>query len=117
MSFSPAVSDKAAKAMRQTMRRRWRVARRTDLSLTDLAHMFNPTMRSWISYYGRFYRSALTPVFRPLNYALVRWAMRKYKKRLRAHQWRTWQWLEEVARRDPTLFAHWELLGMGRAGR
>ena len=54
VSFSPGVSDKAAKAMRRTMRRHWRIARRTDKDLTDLARMFNPTMRSWIAYYGRF---------------------------------------------------------------
>lgn len=114
-SFSPAMSDKAAKAIRQTMRRNWRIARRTDKSLTDLANMFNPAMRSWIAYYGRFYRSALVPVFRPLNYALVRWAMRKYKKRFQGHQWRTWQWLLGAARRDPALFAHWAILRTGMA--
>ena len=116
-SFSPAVSDTAAKVMRQTMRRHWRIVRRTDKSLTDLATMFNPTMRSWISYYGRFHRSALAPVFRPLNYALVCWAMRKYPKRFQGHKWRTWQWLLRAARREPTLFAHWELLRMGTAER
>lgn len=116
-SFSPAVSDTAAKAMRRTMRRNWRIARRTDKSLSDLAHMFNPTMRSWIAYYGRFYRSALVPVFRPLNYALVNWAMRKYKKRFKGHKSRTWEWLLSAARRDPTLFAHWEILRTGMAER
>jgi len=110
-SFSPAVSAKAAKAMRQTMRRNWRIARRTDKSLSDLANMFNPTMRGWIAYYGRFHGSALEPVFRPLNYALVRWAQRKYKKRFKGHQWRTWQWLLKAARRDPRLFAHWAITG------
>ena len=85
--------------------------------LTDLATQFNPTMRSWISYYGRFHRSALAPVFRPLNYALVCWAMRKYPKRFQGHKWRTWQWLLRAARREPTLFAQWELLRMGAAER
>ena len=112
-NFSPAVSAKAAKRMRQTMRRKWKIARRTDKSLTDLARMFNPIMRSWIAYYGRFYGSALEPVFRPLNYALVRWAQRKYKKRLKGHQRRTWQWLLNVAHRDPKLFAHWAITGTG----
>ncbi len=116
-SFSPAVSAKAAKAMRQTMRRNWRIARRTDKSLTDLANMFNPTLRGWIAYYGRFHGSALQPVFRPLNYALVRWAQRKYKKRFKGHQWRTWQWLLNAARRDPKLFAHWAIMGTGVAER
>jgi RNA-directed DNA polymerase len=117
MSFSPAVSDKAAKAMRRAMRRNWKVARRTDKSLTDLARMFNPTMRSWIAYYGRYYRSALAPVFRPLDHALVRWAMRKYKKRLQGHKWRAWQWLVSAARRDPSLFMHWTILRTGMAER
>ena len=99
------------------MRRNWRIACRTDKGLTDLANMFNPTMRSWISYYGRFYRSALVPVFLPLNDALVRWAMRKYKKRFKGHERRTWQWLQNVARRDAALFAHWEILRTGMAER
>ncbi len=116
-SFSPAVSDKAAKAMRRTMRRSWRIARRTDKDLTDLANMFNPIMRSWIAYYGRFYRSALVPVFRPLDYALVCWSMRKYKKRFAGHQRRASRWLQGIARRDPALFAHWEILRTGMAGR
>jgi RNA-directed DNA polymerase len=116
-SFSPAVSDKAAKTMRRTMRRNWRIARRTDKDLTDLANMFNPTLRSWIAYYGRFYRSALVSVFDPLDYALVRWSMRKYKKRFGGHQRRASRWLKSIARRDPGLFAHWEILRTGMAGR
>ncbi len=116
-SFSPAVSDKAAKAMRQTMRRNWRIACRTDKSLIDLANMFNPVMRSWIAYYGRFYRSALAPVFRPLDHALVRWAMRKYKKRFKGRQWRASRWLQSIGRRNPTLFAHWAIMRTGMAER
>jgi len=116
-SFCPGVSDKAAKTMRQTMRRSWRIARRTDKGLTDLANMFNPIMRSWIAYYGRFYRSALGPVFRPLDQALVRWAERKYKKRFKGHTRRAGRWLQAIARREPGLFAHWEILRTGMAGR
>lgn len=99
------------------MRRGWRIARRTDKSLIDLAHMFNPTIRSWISYYGRFYRTALVSVFQPLNDALRRWAQRKYKKRLKGHVSQAWRWLKAIARREPDMFAHWEILGMGKAER
>lgn len=116
-SFSPGVSDKAAKAMRKTMRRRWKIARRTDKDLSDLANMFNPTLRSWIAYYGRFYRSALVPVFRPLDYAFVRWAERKYRKRLKGHTRRATRWLQAIARREPGLLAHWEILRTGMAER
>ena len=116
-SFSPAVSDKAAKAMRHAMRREWKIARRSDKSLNDLAQMFNPTMRGWIAYYGRFYRSALVSVFMPLDDALVRWAQRKYKKRFKGHPRRTWTWLVKTAGRDPDLFAHWAIVGTGATER
>lgn len=112
-SFSPGVSAKAAK----TMRRDWRIARRTDKDLSDLANLYNPILRSWISYYGRFNRSALVAVFRPLDRALVRWAERKYKKRLKGHSRRAGRWLQSIARREPGLLAHWEILRTGMAGR
>lgn len=114
VSFSPAVSGKAAKAIRQTMRRSWRVRSRTDKSLNDLANIFNPALRGWINYYGSFCRSALYPVFRPLDRALTSWALRKYK-RLKGRSRRGWKWLESAARRDPKLFAHWHLLPRVRA--
>ena len=41
VNFTPAVSNKAAKSMRQTMRR-WAFQNRSDKSLEDIAHMFNP---------------------------------------------------------------------------
>jgi RNA-directed DNA polymerase len=117
MSFCPAVSDKAKKAMRQTMRRSWRIVRRTDKGLTDLANMFNPTLRGWIAYYGRFYRSALVSVFTPLDDALLRWAMRKYPKRFRGYIRRTVRWFRAIAHRQPNLFAHWAILGKDGNGR
>jgi RNA-directed DNA polymerase len=108
--FTPAVSSRAATKMRQEMRR-WRLPLRSDKAIDDLAHMWNPVLRGWIQYYGRFYRSALYPVFRHFNDLLGRWAMRKYK-RLRRHARRAVHWLGGVARREPRLFAHWYLLGL-----
>jgi RNA-directed DNA polymerase len=96
--------------MRQTMRR-WRLHLRSDKALDDLAHIWNPVLRGWINYYGRFYKSALNPVFRHLNRTLTWWARRKYK-RLRHHQRRAEYWLGGVARREPGMFAHWHLLGL-----
>jgi len=105
VNFSPAVSNTAKTRMRREMRS-WRVARRSDKSLTDLALMFNRQLQGWINYYGRFYKSMLYPVFRHFNDTLVRWAMRKYK-RLRRHETRARQFILAVARRHPGLFAHW----------
>lgn len=109
VSFAPAISRRAAKEIRATMRGNWRIRRRTDKNLIDLARMFNPEIRGWIQYYGSFHRSALYPVFGSLDLALVKWAMRKFK-RLRGRQRRASHWLARIARQDPRLFAHWYLL-------
>jgi len=106
-SFSPAIGDDAAKAIRKEIRR-WRLHRRSDLDLKDLAHEINPVLQGWITYYGRFYKSGMYPSLQRINEYLVRWAMRKYK-RLRRQPTKAWRWLEGVARREPTLFAHWRL--------
>jgi RNA-directed DNA polymerase len=107
VSFLPAISDKAAKAIRQEIRG-WKLQLRSDKSLEDLARMFNPILRGWIQYYGKYYRSMLHPVFRPLNRRLVRWACRKYKK-LRNHQRRATHWLRRISIRSAQLWAHWQI--------
>ncbi len=110
VNFSPAVSKQAVTKMRQEMRR-WRLHLRSDKALDDLARMWNPVLRGWINYYGRFYKSALHPVFRQCNRSLTRWATRKFK-RLRRRPRRAQYWLGRLARREPRMFAHWELLGL-----
>jgi RNA-directed DNA polymerase len=107
VSFLPAISDKAAKAIREEIRG-WKLQLRSDKSLEDLARMFNPILRGWMQYYGKYYRSMLHPVFRPLNRRLVRWACRKYKK-LRHHQRRATQWLRRISLRSAQLWAHWQI--------
>jgi len=107
ISFLPAISNKAAKKIRQEIRT-WSVQKRSDKSITDLANMFNPVIRGWVHYYGKYYRSALYPALRPLDKTLVWWACRKYKK-LRRHQRRAARWLQQIAERDPKLWAHWAI--------
>jgi RNA-directed DNA polymerase len=107
INFSPAVADKAGKAMRAEIRS-WRLHLRSDKSIEDLSRMFNPKVRGWLQYYGRYYRSALYPIMRQLDRSLARWAYRKYKK-LRGHLRRATHWLARISRRDPGLFAHWQM--------
>jgi RNA-directed DNA polymerase len=108
VSFLPGVSNKAGKAIRATIRE-WRLAAtRNNQSLEDLARLVNPSVSGWVNYYGRFYRSALTPVLRHLERALIRWACRKYK-RFRGHVTNAAHWLGRVARRDPNLFVLWQM--------
>src|ERR1700751_4690065 len=64
VSFLPAISNKAAKAIQETIRNGRLAATRNNQSLEDIARLVNPTVRGWVNYYGRFYPSALTPVLR-----------------------------------------------------
>jgi len=115
VNFSPGVSNPATKAIREEIRR-WQIRCRVDRWIDDLARMFNPIIRGWITYYGRYYKSALYPTLRYLNRCLARWAMAKYK-RLKRHRRRAEQWIRRTSLRDPTLFAHWPLLRGVAAGR
>jgi RNA-directed DNA polymerase len=108
VSFLPAVSTEAMKAMGREIRS-WHMAKRSDKSLNDLARMFNNVVQGWINYYGRFYKSRLLYFLRGLNNHLVRWVCRKYHQRLRNRERRAMTWLATIARRSPRLFAHWRL--------
>lgn len=105
INFTPAVSNTAQKAMRQKIHD-WRMHLKPDKELEDLSMMFDPVIQGWMNYYSHFYRSAMNPVLRHLNNALVHWARRKYKK-LSRHRRRAEHWLGRIARREPNLFAHW----------
>jgi group II intron reverse transcriptase/maturase len=113
-SFLPAASPKALKAIRKTVRS-WTLKRRGDKALDDLARMFNPFIRGWINYYGRFYQSALYPTLRRIDAALIKWARKKFK-RLRQKPRGAREWVMKVAHTSNGLFAHWPLLyGRGSA--
>jgi RNA-directed DNA polymerase len=107
VSFIPAVSDKAAKRMRQEVRR-WRLHLRSDLELEDIAEWVRPILAGWVRYYGRFYPSRLRTGLRTIDAFIVRWVSRKYK-RFRGHTLAVWGWLRSLRQRNPNLFAHWAL--------
>ncbi len=107
VNFLPAVSDDARKRMGREIRR-WRLHVRSGVTLQDLAWMFNPIIRGWINYYGRFYRSELVRLLKRINEYLVRWARWKFK-RLRRRPARARSFLASVYRRQPELFAHWRI--------
>lgn len=102
VSFTPAVSRDALKAMRQTIRG-WHLQLKCDKSLADLSAMFNPILRGWHQYYGRFYESTMSAVWKHLNDYLTRWLMRKYKW-LARHKTRARQALGRLALKFPKNF-------------
>jgi len=103
-AFLPAVSKDALKKMSEEVRA-WRIHLRTGTELDDLAAWINPIVRGWMSYYGRFYRTALNGLLQRINTYLVRWARRKYK-RLRSYK-KARKWWDGLTARQPRLFAHW----------
>jgi len=108
VSFLPAISTKSAKAIRDTIRA-WRMAStRSNQRLEDLARLVNPSVRGWMNYYGRFYRSKCVQVLRAFNEALAAWVRRKFT-RFRRRERASMYWVGRVARRDPTLFVLWQL--------
>jgi RNA-directed DNA polymerase len=115
VSFLPAISTKAAKEIRRTIRE-WRMAStRNNQRLEDLARLTNSSVRGWMNYYGRFYRSKCVQVLRHLNEALGAWVRRKYK-RFRRRERASMHWLGRIARRDKKLFVLWQLGVLPEAG-
>ncbi len=108
-SFTPAVSKSAMKSMRAKIKK-YRLGRRTELSLEDIAQRCNPSLRGWINYYGQYHITEMESVFRHFNQTLVKWAMRKYK---RLNKTKAIEFLSNLAKEEPGLFVHWS---RGRPG-
>jgi RNA-directed DNA polymerase len=113
VSFSPAISDKAKKAIRNVIKR-WRLHLWSNASLSSIAAEINTVVRGWIHYYGRYIRSEVRGPLQQIDEYLIRWAMGKYK-RLRGRYRRSREWVESVHCRDPRLFTHWRE-GLSRWG-
>jgi RNA-directed DNA polymerase len=105
-SFLPAISPEALKAKGARLRE-LRIHRRSNLTLDDLARWLNPIVAGWMNYYGRYYRTAMDPLLRRVNTYLMRWAGKKYRRRLRARR-RFMRWWTGLLERQPDLFAHWK---------
>jgi RNA-directed DNA polymerase len=107
VNFAPAVSREALRAMRQTIRS-WHLQLMCDKQIGDLSRMFNPVLRGWRNYYGRFHGSAMDTVWKHLDAYLVRWLQRKYKS-LARHKTRAWEALRRLSTAHPRAFVHWSL--------
>ena len=106
IGFTPAVSKTAVKAMRQeTKRCKWHL--RSELSLEEIAQSYNPILKGWFNYYGKYTPDGLRPVTRHFNNVLVKWVMRKYL-RFKGHKIKAIRYLENIAQNSPNLFAHWQ---------
>jgi group II intron reverse transcriptase/maturase len=111
LNFLPAISNKAAIRIRQTVRG-WKLSRKTSRSLEEIARGINPIVRGWVVYYGSFYGSALHRVMEQIDLHLVKWLVRKYK-RIRGSLAKAYELLNRIQHTKPRLFAHWNFVRMG----
>ena len=88
------------------------IRNRTDLSLEQIAKFYNPIIRGWLEYYGKYNKASLDPVLRHINLTIIAWAMRKYKQ-LNRHKSKAAKFIRSIAERQPELFEHWK---QGRKG-
>jgi RNA-directed DNA polymerase len=105
LSFNPAVSRDAIKEMHQEIRS-WRIHRQTSSTLDEIAQNINPVVSGWLNYYGSYYKSALHRIMDHIDWKLVKWAARKYR-RMKGSQRRATKWLNRIKSKEPSLFAHW----------
>ena len=106
IGFTPVVSKTAVKVMRQeTKRCKWHL--RSELSLEEIAQSYNPVLKGWFNYYGKYTPNGLRSVARHFNNVLVKWVMQKYL-RFKGHKVKAILYLENIAQNSPNLFAHWQ---------
>ena len=106
VAFSPAISGKSAKRVRQAISD-WPVFKDSSADLTAIASYSWSTIRGWMHYYGKYARAEFKRVLFFITQEIVRWAKRKYK-RLKKSIRKTVRWLHGVRQREPYLFAHWK---------
>jgi RNA-directed DNA polymerase len=102
-SFLPGISQKSKNHIHDTIHS-WKLARKKNFIEMDI--QMSSSVRGWMNYYGKFYPSSLKPTLQALNHAIVRWAVRKFK-RFKGSYKRAWHWLIRRYVENPKLFYHW----------
>ena len=98
-SFLPAASPKALTRISREFRH-WALHHRSDKSLSDLAAMYNPSIRGWINYYSHFYPTQLRPTLKGIDAYVIRWARRKYKRMVHRTKGAR-DWFDRLRRANP----------------
>jgi len=104
-NFSPAISDKAKKKIRDEMKEKLKKVK-PNRSLIEVAQITNPAALGWINYYGKFNASELWPVVMYIESMVMKWVKKKYKK-LQGWKERI-KWMLNIRERQPDLFRHWQ---------
>lgn len=109
MNFIASVSKKAEQTLKDKVKA-LEIHKRTGSKIEIIAEVLNPILRGWMNYFGKFNRSAMRRALDCVQRRLIKWAMCKYKN-FRGHRRRAEEWLRQVRKREPKMFAHWVLGG------
>jgi RNA-directed DNA polymerase len=101
----PAISRKAHRIIHDEIRS-WKLHRRSNLEIEEISRIFNPILRGWYQYYGKFRKSAFYRTFAMFQSILQKWAKRKYKS-LKKSRLRAAELLKRMSEQRPNLFIHW----------
>lgn len=108
-NFIASVSKKAEQTLKDEVKI-IEIHKKTGSKIDMIAEVLNPILRGWMNYFGRFNRSAMKRALDCVQRRLIKWAMCKYKK-FRGHRRKGEEWLSQIRKREPNLFAHWALYG------
>ena len=78
-SFLPAISKKSARHIREEIRS-WHLSGKRYASMKDIANEYNPVIRGWVNYYGKFGKTEFRKVMMCLNRVIAYWIKKKYKR-------------------------------------
>jgi len=106
--FYRPLAKKSLKAMRTKIKLHPMVKSCYSLGIEAVAKAINPMIQGWINYYGRFRKSEMSAIYDYINEKLMKWVRRKYKL-LKRRKTKSGQWLRELYRQSPWLFAHWRV--------
>jgi len=109
MNFIATVSKNAGQALKDKVKS-LKIHKRTGSKIEMIAKQLNPILRGWMNYFGKFNRSAMKRTLDCVQRRLIKWAMCKFK-RFRKHRRRAEEWLLQVRKRNPYMFAHWAFYG------
>jgi RNA-directed DNA polymerase len=103
--FNPAISRKSLKRISTTIRD-WNIQTWTGRDIDDIAKALNPVISGWLNYYKHFGKRELHRVRDMLDFAIIRWARRKFKKLSRSYR-QSKAFLGRLREQQPKLFVHW----------
>ena len=106
-SFLPAISNKAKDHINKTIKE-WRLLWMTNKQINEIAEKYNPVIRGWLNYYGKYGKRELARVLENINVHLCFWVRRKYKKYKYKPELAR-KYLRKLSMELTSLFAHWKV--------